>query len=426
MPRVRSLRRLRIESMIAIAAIGCTSVSQPKEPEPKAQPPKPIAAAPCKDGFGEAASFALSKSALRKKGASANLLAKIDASAYRYFRMLGRQMAAQTCFALRDVRWHLPVVAVHGDAHVEQFTVTRETFGLEDFDQAGFGPAAVDIVRYAASLHMACREVSWTCNAEQAVAVYFREYRAALARQLERPVPRIVERLRRSAPQERSAWLEWADSLMQPLPSADERHVRAAWSRFTELQVDARPDRPASFYEIARLGGLEMGVGSALEKKVLLRVQGPSEAPADDLILEARTGAGSTGNDCAWRSPHGGSLQALMFMSLLGPRMPQVYGVMPSDDNLSQPDFWVQSWDPGYRELSLADLETQTELDELAADAARQLAGHFWMKFPEVLRLHQRNAQLTAFDLIESRARKMAADFAAETVAAWESFRKSP
>ena len=418
------VRRLRIESMVAIAAIGCASASQPKQPEPKAPPPKPIA--PCKDAFGEAASFTLTKRALREKGASAKLLSKLDQSAYRYFRLLGRETAARTCFALRDVRWHLPMVAVHGDAHVEQFTVTRETFGLEDFDQAGFGPAAVDIVRYAASLHVACREVSWACNAEQAVAVYFREYRAALARQPERPKPRIVERLRLSAPQERNAWLEWADSLMQPMPAADERHCRAAWSRFTEMQVDARPDRPASFYQIVRLGGLEMGVGSALETKVLLHVRGPSDAPSDDLILEARTGVGSTGKECAWRPPHGGSLQALMFMSLLGSRMPEVYGVMPFDDDRTKPELWVQAWDQGYRELSIADIESQTELDELAADAARQLAGHFWMKFPEVLRLHQRNAQLTAFDLIESRARKMSADFATETVAAWESFRKSP
>src|SRR4030095_11342262 len=95
------------------------------------------------------------------------------------------------------------------------------------------------------------------------------------------------------------------------------------------------------------------------------------------------------------------------------------------EDYTKPRDLWVQSCDPGYRELSIADLESQAELEELAADAARQLAGHFWAKFPEALRVQQRNAQLAAFALVEARARALAADIARETVAAWESFRKS-
>ena len=34
-------------------------------------------------------------------------------------------------------------MAVHGDAHIEQFVVTDDSYGLEDFDQAGYGPAVV-------------------------------------------------------------------------------------------------------------------------------------------------------------------------------------------------------------------------------------------------------------------------------------------
>jgi hypothetical protein len=36
--------------------------------------------------------------------------------------------------------------------------------------------------------------------------------------------------------------------------------------------------------------------------------------------------------------------------------------------------------------LALADLQAQTDLNELASDAGRQLAGHFWTTFPEPLR----------------------------------------
>jgi hypothetical protein len=64
-------------------------------------------------------------------------------------------------------------------------------------------------------------------------------------------------------------------------------------------------------------------------------------------------------------------------------------------------------------------------LVELAQDAAQQLAGHFWSRFPEQLRAVQRHAQLEAFDLVAPRALSLARDFAAETVFAWARFREA-
>ena len=77
-------------------------------------------------------------------------------------------------------------MAVHGDAHLEQFVVTGQSFGLGDFDMSGFGPAVVDMVRYAASLHVACREMPWACDGDAAVAAYFEAYREALNHPVER------------------------------------------------------------------------------------------------------------------------------------------------------------------------------------------------------------------------------------------------
>ena len=130
--------------------------------------------------FGEPASFRVDKPTLRTRGASPALIEKLDASPFRYFRLLARQFAARTCFEFRDLRWRLPFVAVHGDAHIEQFVITDHSYGLEDFDQAGFGPSVVDMVRYAASVHVACRQAGWPCDADEAVSAYFDAYRAAL------------------------------------------------------------------------------------------------------------------------------------------------------------------------------------------------------------------------------------------------------
>src|SRR3954454_5326306 len=74
------------------------------------------------------ASFRVDKATLRAEGASAALIDRVSARALRFFRLLARASIARTCLEFRDLRWRLPAVAVHGDAHLEQFVVTGQTF----------------------------------------------------------------------------------------------------------------------------------------------------------------------------------------------------------------------------------------------------------------------------------------------------------
>ena len=372
------------------------------------------------------ASFRVDKKPMRAAGATPALLERVAASAYQYFRLLAPQFAARSCYEFRDLRWRLPSVALHGDAHVEQFVTTDASYGLEDFDMAGYGPAVVDLVRYAASIHVACGQADWPCNADEGVAAYFDAYRAAHERPVGRKAPRIVERLRATGAQDAQSWLQWAESLMKPLPAGEEGTLRLGWTRFVHLMRETYPDRPEAFYTIARAGTLQMGVGSALETKFLVRISGPTDAPDDDLILEARTAFTPDGLECVARPTTGGALHVLMFTALLGSRLPEVFGFLPREGARDAPEIWIQSWDRGYRELSLPNLQSQAELNELATDAASQLAGHFWTKFPEPLRRHQQFAQLRAFEMTEARARAAAREFARETTREWERFKRQP
>lgn len=377
----------------------------------------------CDGGFGGEVDFVIDRDSLVGNNAPARLLAAVEASPYQYFRLLAAQFGRRACSAFRAERWKLPVVAVHGDAHVLQFVVTRDTYGLEDFDRSGYGPAIVDIIRYSSSLYLLCERVQWRCDAGRAVSVFLDTYRAALDHPpVQLPAPSVVERLRRKLPDE-DAWRSWAESLMQPLTERQEALVKRSAAEFVRQQAEVRPDRPARFYDIVRAGGLSMGVGSALDQKLLFRIAGPTDSPKDDLILEARQVTAYDPCDCVFRPAHGGSLQALMFMSLLGRRMPDVFGFGEYGEGDDHLQFWVQAWDSGYRELTLPDIESQIELEELARDASNQLAGHFWTHFPQPLRAHQRHAQLRAFDLVEPRVRELARDLSAEVVIQWERFK---
>jgi Uncharacterized protein conserved in bacteria (DUF2252) len=370
----------------------------------------------------EFSNLQLTKAKLRASGASDALIDKIGTSPFRYFRAVSEPFKHRTCEAFRDLRWRLPSGAVHGDAHIEQFVVTDEDFGLADFDNAGYGPAIVDLVRYATSLHLACRDIGGTCDPDQAVTAYFNAYRTALDHPVERDEPPVVARLRARLGPEPEAWLQWADGLMQPLAPDEEARVRSGWFRFVAMMRETTPERPESFYTIRRLGSVEIGLGSALAQKWLIRIAGPTDDPRDDVILEARTHSIPEYRGCVWR-PTGGSLNVFMLTSLLDHPLPKVFGVLPNPDGPELPELWIQSWERGYRELSLSDLRDQADVNAIAADAGTQLAGHFWSTIPEALRGHHRFTQLRAFELTEHRARDLARSLAGEIVAEWNRYR---
>src|SRR5262245_60653713 len=79
--------------------------------------------------------------------ASAELIDRLRADPFNYFRFVNRPWTERVCEAFADVS-DLPIVRLHGDAHLEQFALTNHAWGLDDFDDSARGPAFVDIVRF--------------------------------------------------------------------------------------------------------------------------------------------------------------------------------------------------------------------------------------------------------------------------------------
>lgn len=365
-----------------------------------------------------ASDFQVEPAELRSAGATDDLLDRIVASPFRYFRLLADASEARTCDAFREESDILPVVALHGDAHLEQFVVTDTTFGMEDFDRAGFGPAVIDLVRYAASIHVACHAHAW-CEPEPAVAAFLDAYRATLAREPTVRAPSIVSRIRATVAHDATNWLAWGESTMIGLAPAVEQDVRAAWRGYTDLMSEIRPDVPSATFEIIALGSHRLGIGSALERKLVFRVAGPSSAPEDDLLLEAREGTPPSSANCMWR-PHYGESMILVFAAILGRRVPSMHGFVPMMG--SDRRFWVQAWDPGYRELTVEDIHDQSELQELAVDAAHQLGGHLWANYPRQVLPYHLHAQRNAFAVTRQRVETLAREIAAESIRGWREF----
>ena len=104
---------------------------------------------------------------------------------------------------------------------------------------------------------------------------------------LPRP-PDIVQRLRAGAPATRAEFLAWGDSKMQPLADASMKAVVAAMEAFAQIMLRQRPALGPEYFRIVRAGWVQSGVGSAVTPKLMIRVRGPSDDPADDELLESK------------------------------------------------------------------------------------------------------------------------------------------
>jgi hypothetical protein len=108
------------------------------------------------------------------------LKAKLAASAHSYFRFVNTAFAAEACAAFSDIVDEFPDVNLHGDAHVEQYTVTSQGRGLSDFDDCTEGKPVIDLVRFGTSLILAARERGWGEDVGKIVSDFLRGYQDAL------------------------------------------------------------------------------------------------------------------------------------------------------------------------------------------------------------------------------------------------------
>jgi Uncharacterized protein conserved in bacteria (DUF2252) len=355
-----------------------------------------------------------------------NLLARILKSSFQYMRFTSRGFAAAVCRDFDDILPSLPTVNLHGDAHLEQFAVTSTGHGLVDFDDATAGPAVIDLVRFGVSLQLAASARDW--QADSAIDSLFAGYRTALAHpNAESTLPDFVERARAQFSDDPSAFLERAESLMVAPHPSERPQIEAGWKRYNSLMLEQRKDLTPAFFALKAYGALRGGVGSALDRRILARIEGPTSAPGDDVILEAKELRDMRQVSCVRSALVGGRFRTIVGRARLGDGEDPYLALIPrgSQDPANAAPLWVQSWLPDYRELdAAADLEDEDELEQLSFHVGMQLGRghvlHIATPFDDQLRAALRDM----LDEREPRIRRAIDAMTAVTNESWQHFRR--
>jgi hypothetical protein len=342
---------------------------------------------------------------------------KITGTAHGYFRFVNNAFAAEACAAFGDVADRFPDVNLHGDAHVEQYTVTNLGLGLSDFDDCTQGKPIIDLVRFGTSLVLAARQKGWSDGESEAVEEFLRGYDDAL----ENPNrfssrPSLGWEIFKSFQRDHAAALERAHSLIDAAP-LDPGAFDEMAGEFAGLIRFGRDDLPPHFFAVKRVGALRMGVGSALDEKYLILFEGPTVADTDDLIVEAKQVRDLSGNPCV-------KADVMASRILDGERLiayePFRYSaVVPRGGKY----FWIHDWTDDYQEASIADvLRTREDLEEIAYDAGLQLGRAHPKRVDGTTDEERQRATRRAVKRYGARIRTTVFRLADETEAAWRTF----
>lgn len=347
------------------------------------------------------------------------LLTKLRASPFAYFRYLAAPFVKTICDAPDS---STPIVSLHGDLHLEQYAIADDGFGIVDFDDATKGPAIIDWLRFTTSL--------WVANqgdeaaTSEAIAEFVEGYREGLENPdavMSAPEPSVAKRVRTSCTATPSQWLDHVSSLIQPLDPGGIEKMKHAREIYIKAMLAQNPELDEGFFALKAGGALQMGIGSAHEKKFLVRVEGPTKSPDDDVILEKK----QMKKDVLGRCVTGDVADPTRVVAAQRKysRAPQrLLGYIEVDGE----SYYVQSWRVHYTELKVSDLHGAKELAEIAFDVGLQLGrGHPLAEFNTPEGKAEREQLRRAIDRVAPSLVERSRTLAARTLRGYERFRAS-
>ena len=343
---------------------------------------------------------------------------------YAFFRFVNRPWASRVCDAFgRDA---LVKVRLHGDAHIEQYAFTDTAYGLDDFDDTAEGPAVIDLVRFIGSIRVAARDRGWSEQIDHITDEFLRGYQRGLNDPAFRPgVPGFVTRLRQQRQVRTQAeFLSWAEGLMTPVPADVERATRKGLEQLAARATTGESRVLPGYFTVRRVGALHMGVGSRRLPKLLVRVEGPSAASTDDVILEEKEPAANlTGLTCIALPAQSPAVRVVIGAQHVGRLDHEVLTLVPApiQGPTELRHWWIHDWSPSYGEVEIPLLESPAELIELAQDAGVQL-GSSCLPSLGAAAFERRRRVSHSIVVLDSRIRDVARRLTDEMYDAWKTF----
>lgn len=351
--------------------------------------------------------------------------AELAEDAFQYFRFINVPFSEAVCDAFREDLPAMPIVNLHGDAHMEQYAVTPTGSGLVDFDDSSTGPAILDLVRFAASLRIAAAERGE--DGDAAVERFFDGYRDALTDpDTVAPVPPFVDGVRAGFAPNRRAFLDSATALMSPLDDATEAELLAAVAAYEDgVRAASQAELAERHFDVVAAGTIDVGSGSRLDQKFLVRLQAESPSPDDDVIVEFKEVRDLSGISCISSRTGGGAFRVLVGQARIGgdfdlylapvPRMPE--------GTFADTLFWGRAWYDDYHEFDV-DRPYVNDANVLAVayGVGVQLGVGHIAHIASPLDAHLRREQLAQLERFRDRLARLSAELSERTLAGWRDF----
>ena len=233
------------------------------------------------------------------------------------------------------------------------------------------------------------------------------------------PEPAVARRVRGSFDTTPVQWLDQVSTLIQPLDDSGQQRMSLARERYVSAMLVQNPDLSRSFFDLKKGGSLTMGVGSAHQMKFLVRVEGPSPAPDDDVILEKKQMKHLLLGPCV-RGDVMDPQRVIAAQSKFSRSPQRLLGYVAVDDEV----FYVHAWRVHYTELRVEYLESPAELAEVAYDFGLQLGrGHPLLPFESEQGRAERRTLETLIDQLASELPLASAELALRARRSYEHFR---
>lgn len=353
--------------------------------------------------------------------ANPELLERILDSPHGYLRFINIPFSQEVCRRFSDSLDGAPQFNLHGDAHVEQYAVTDLGRGLTDFDDSSSGPAIVDLARLSVSLRLAAQMRGWQARTDEILARFFQGYREALENpEVEPPIPPLAERLTEEFEYDREEYFEWVETISDPVPPEEAEALIVALGPYVEVMLAESPELSSRFFEVVSVGFLRLGIGSALDRKYLVRIRGLSDDGADDLMLELKQVRDLTGIDCIQVSQGADPFRILIGQSRIAYQPYRLLGYVRFQGLM----FWIHAWVDNYVEASIKEtFESPEDLGDVAYDVGVQLGRGHPNQIGSPLDLQLRREELRLLERDEERIKATTQNLAAEVTEAWQRFR---